>query len=73
MAQEWLKSRVNVKYVYSVFFAEDGKQVFSGGVEGMLRGWRVGDGHEVGEPIQIGGHEIYAAAMSPARCVDSGF
>jgi WD40 repeat protein len=53
--------------IFSVFFAEDGKQVFSGGAEGMLRRWQVGDGHEVGEPIQVGGQEIYAAALSPDR------
>jgi WD40 repeat protein len=53
--------------VNSVFFVEDGKQVFSGGAEGMLRRWRVGDGHEVGEPISVGGQDIYAAALSPDR------
>jgi WD40 repeat protein len=53
--------------VNSVFFVEDGKQVFSGGKEGMLRRWRVGDGHEVGEPISVGGQEIYAAVLSPDR------
>ena len=53
--------------IRSVFFANDGKQVFSGGAEGMLRRWRVGDGNEVGEPIQIEGQEIYAASLSPDR------
>jgi WD40 repeat protein len=53
--------------IYSVFFAEDGKQVFSGGAEGILRQWRVGDGNQVGEPIQVGRHEFFAAALSPDR------
>jgi WD40 repeat protein len=53
--------------IHSVFFAEDGKQGFSGGAEGMLRRWRVGDGNEVGKPIQVGKHEIFAAALSPDR------
>ena len=39
--------------IYSVLFTEDGKHVLSGGEEGMLRQWRVGDGHEMGEPIQV--------------------
>jgi len=51
--------------IYEVFFAEDGKQVLSGGKEGMLRRWRVDDGHEVGEPIRAEGAEIFAAALSP--------
>ena len=53
--------------ILSVFFAEDGKQVFGGGIEGMLRRWRVGDGHEVGEPIQFEGREFMAGALSPDR------
>ena len=48
-----------------VVFAEDGKQVLSGGDEGMLRRWRVDDGQEVGEPIRAEGAEIFAAAVSP--------
>ncbi|KAF8556862.1 hypothetical protein OG21DRAFT_1495255 [Imleria badia] len=51
--------------IRSVLFAEDGKQVLSGSEEGMLRRWRVDDGHEVGEPIETEGAEIYAAAVSP--------
>lgn len=50
--------------IYSVCFAEDGKQVLSGGVEGILRQWRVDDGHEVGEPIRAEGAEIRAVALS---------
>ncbi|KAF8551601.1 hypothetical protein OG21DRAFT_1605225, partial [Imleria badia] len=53
--------------IYSLLFAEDGKQVFSGGVEGVIRRWQVDDGHEVGDPIQTGGASIMAAAMSPDR------
>ena len=53
--------------IFTVFFAEDGKQVLSGGQEGMVRRWRVEDGHEVGEPIQAEGAEIFAAALSPDR------
>ena len=55
----------NQHAILSVFFAGDGKQVFSGGKDGMLRRWQVGDGNEVGEPIQAGGQDIYAAALSP--------
>ena len=51
--------------ICSVVFAEDGKQVLSGGDEGMLRRWRVDDGQEVGEPIRVEGAEVYAAAVSP--------
>ena len=51
--------------IYSVLFAEDGKHVLSGGVEGMLRRWRVDDGREAGEPIRVEGAEIFAAALSP--------
>lgn len=53
--------------IYSVFFAKDGKQVVSGGVEGMIRRWRVDDGLEVGEPIPVEGAKIYAAVLSPDR------
>ena len=53
--------------IRSVFFTEDGKQVWGGGNEGMIRQWRVDDGHEVDEPIRTGGTEIYAAALSPDR------
>ncbi|KAI9569853.1 hypothetical protein HD554DRAFT_2170850 [Boletus coccyginus] len=61
-------SRIEIKNQHgmnAVFFAEDGKQVFSGGDEGMLRRWRVDDGHEIGEPIRAEGAEICAAALSP--------
>ncbi|KAF8552374.1 hypothetical protein OG21DRAFT_1443645, partial [Imleria badia] len=51
--------------IFSVLFAEDGKQILSGGAEGKLRRWQVDDGHEVGEPIRIEGTQIYAASMSP--------
>ena len=51
--------------ICSVLFAEDGKHVLGGGKEGILRRWRVDDGHEVGEPIQVDGAEIFAAALSP--------
>ena len=53
--------------IHAVFFTEDGKQALSGGAEGMLRRWRVDDGHEIGEPIRAEGAEIYAAALSPDR------
>jgi len=53
--------------IHTVFFAEDGKQAFSGGAEGMLRRWRADDGHEVGEPVRAQGAEIHAAALSPDR------
>ncbi|KAF8546256.1 WD40 repeat-like protein, partial [Imleria badia] len=53
--------------IYSLLFAEDGKQVFSGGMEGVIRRWRVDDGHEVGDPIQTQGAYAMAAAMSPDR------
>jgi len=53
--------------IYAVTFVEDGKQVLSGGVEGILRRGRVNDGHEVGEPIRTEGAEIYTAALSPDR------
>ena len=46
-------------------FAEDGKQVFSGGDEGVVRRWRVDDGHAVGEPIRAEGAEVLTAAVSP--------
>ena len=51
--------------ILSVVFVEDGKQVLSGGEEGVIRRWRVDDGQEVDEPIQVEGAEIYAAAVSP--------
>ncbi|KAF8555425.1 hypothetical protein OG21DRAFT_1602885 [Imleria badia] len=51
--------------VLSVLLAEDGKQVWSGGVEGILRRWRVDDGHEVGEPIRIEAGQVIASALSP--------
>ena len=53
--------------ICSLFFSEDGKQVFSGGAEGMLRCWQAGDGHQVGEPIQIEGKEIFSVGLSPDR------
>ena len=46
-------------------FAEGGKQVLSGGDEGVIRRWRVDDGQEVGEPIRAEGAEVFTAAMSP--------
>ena len=51
--------------IYSLVFVDGGKQVLSGDSEGKLRRWRVNDGGEVGEPIQSGGEEIYAIAVSP--------
>ena len=39
--------------------------MLSGGKEGMLRRWRVDDGHEVGEPIRVEEAEIFAVALSP--------
>ncbi|KAF8554954.1 hypothetical protein OG21DRAFT_1439363 [Imleria badia] len=53
--------------IFSVMFAEDGKQILSGGAEGIIRRWQVDGGHEVGEPIHTEGAQIYAAAMSPDR------
>ena len=53
------------KVIYSVLFTKEGKQVLSGGDEGVLRRWRVDDGQEVGEPIRVEGAEIKAAAVSP--------
>ena len=53
--------------IYSVLFSEDGKQVLSGGIEGILQWWRVEDGQKVGEPIRTEGPEIYSAAISPDR------
>ena len=53
--------------VYSVSFVEDGTQVLSGAADGMLRRWRVDDGHEVvGRTMPTGG-EIIASALSPDR------
>ena len=46
-------------------FVQDGKQVLSGGDEGVLRRWRVDDGQEVGELIRVEEAEVYAAAVSP--------
>ena len=51
--------------IFSVLFIEEGKQVLSGGEEGVLRQWRVDDGQEVGEPIRVEGAEIKATALSP--------
>ena len=51
--------------ILSVVFVEDGKQVLSGGEDGVIRRWRVDDGQEVGKPIPVEGTEIYAAAVSP--------
>ena len=53
--------------IRSVLFAEDGKQVLTGAEEGMVRWWRVDNGREVGEPIQVKEAEIRAAALSPDR------
>ena len=53
--------------IYSVSFIEDGKQVLSGGVEGMLRRWRVDDGYEVGPAIRAEGARIFAADISADR------
>ena len=53
------------KSILSVLFAEEGKQVLSGGEEGVIRRWRVDDGQEVSEPIRVEGAEVYAAALSP--------
>lgn len=57
--------------IYYVLFAEDGKQVtvLSDGEEEMLRHWRVDDGHEVGEPIQMKGADIYNDAFSGSEMV----
>ena len=51
--------------IYSLAFVKGAKQVLSGGSEGKLRRWRVSDGGKIGEPIQGGGGEIYAVAVSP--------
>ena len=51
--------------ICSVVFAKDGKQVLSGGDEGVIRRWRVDDGQEVGEPIRVEGTQIKAIALSP--------
>ena len=51
--------------IKTLVFVEGTKQVLSGGSEGKLRRWRVSDGGEVGEPIQSGGEEIWATALSP--------
>ena len=48
-------------------FAEDGKQILSGGAEGTLRRWEVDGGHKVGEPIRVERGHIYAVALSPDR------
>ena len=53
------------KIIYSVLFAEEGKQVLSGGGEGVIRRWQVDDGQEVSELIRVEGAEVYAAALSP--------
>ena len=53
------------KRICSVLFTEGGKQVLCGGEEGVIRRWRVDDGQEVGEPIQVEGAEVYAASVSP--------
>ena len=61
---------VEIKFqhrIYSVSFDGDGKHVLTGDLGGMVRQWRVDDGREVGEPIQVEGGEIYAAALSPDR------
>lgn len=57
----------NQHEMFSVLFAEDGKQVLSGGVEGVLQRWRVDDGNKVGEPIRTEGLPVLAAALSPDR------
>ena len=51
--------------IRSVVFVEDGKQVLSGGDEGVIRRWRVDDGEEVGEPIRVEAAKVFAAAVSP--------
>ncbi|KAF8556856.1 hypothetical protein OG21DRAFT_1482768 [Imleria badia] len=53
--------------IYSVSFTEDGKQVLGGGVEGMLRRWRVDDGYEVCQAIRAEGATIFAADISADR------
>ncbi|KAF8554959.1 hypothetical protein OG21DRAFT_967167 [Imleria badia] len=53
--------------VYAASFSADGKQILSGGTEGVIRRWQVDDGHEVGEPIGIEGREIWAISLSPDR------
>ena len=60
-----IEINASTQLIRSVVFAEDGKQVLSGGDEGVIRRWRVDDGQEVGEPIRVEGARVYAAAVSP--------
>ena len=53
------------KRICSVLFAEGGKQVLSGGDEGVIRRWRVDDGQELGRLIRVEGARVCAAAVSP--------
>ena len=39
--------------IYAVAFLADGKHVVSGGDEGKMRRWRVGDGRGVGGPVDV--------------------
>ena len=55
----------STRAIHSVVFAEDGKQVLSGGDEAAIRRWRVDDGQEVGESIRVEGAVVLAAAVSP--------
>ena len=61
--QGTIEIKSSQREVKSVLFTGDGKRVFSGGDEGVIRQWRVEDGKEVGEPLRAIG-EIYAAALS---------
>ena len=60
-----IEIKCSTQVIRSVVFAEDGKQVLSGGDEGVIRRWRVDDGQEVGEPIRVKGAGVFAAAVSP--------
>ena len=50
--------------IYSITFSDDGKQVLGGGVEGILRRWRVDDGRQIGRGVRANGAKIYAVAVS---------
>ena len=63
--QRTIEIKSSQRAVTSVLFTNDGKQVLSGGDEGVIRRWRVDDGQEVGEPIRVKWADIYAVALSP--------
>jgi len=52
-------------WAFSVLFAHDGSQLFSSGIDTVIRTWDAATGSEVGKPFEGHTDSIYGLALSP--------